>query len=303
MTQQTRVERFFITATAGTTIIDLLTRHLPQRYDALTVITHGGAWKDGKRIMDPAVVLSPNTTIKVHTSPFQGNVYCLDNRHIIFENQDLLVVYKPSNLNVHGVPSSVYYTLTHGVNRYLQQQGINFETNPVTRLDRPVEGLVIFPKNKSSERTLFKQVKMRKISKWYTAALEKPQPKTNIPVSSRPKYLHIRDVIHNDGKRTTLNKNGKHAHSLFVKTSEQVHADIYSVFIFTGRRHQIRFHAAHYLTPIIGDRFYGSSLSLPPDEIALMCIGYNIPYYRQFLRIRLPQSFIDKFNEKLKETT
>jgi 23S rRNA-/tRNA-specific pseudouridylate synthase len=292
-----KVERFFITATEAVTVKQLLTAHLPDRYHPETVITHGGVWKDRKRIMDPSFKLRPRETLKVHTSPFQGKYYTLDPRHIIFENEDLLVVYKPRDLNVHGVPSSIYYTLTYGVNRYLEQQGIDFEANPVTRLDRPVEGLVIFPKNKSSERTLFKRVKQRQVKKWYMAALEKPEEPTAPP----PKYLRIRDRIHNDGKRTCLDKNGKDADSLFVKTAGLEKADIYSIFIFTGRRHQIRFHAAHYLAPVIGDRLYGSHISLPPDEIALVCRGYNIPYRGQNLRIRLPGYLLDRFHKKLKE--
>jgi hypothetical protein len=54
------------------------------------------------------------------------------------------------------------------------------------------------------------------------------------------------------------------------------------------------------MAPIIGDTLYGSAVSLPPDEIALVCRGYNIPYRSQTLKIRLPRHYLDRFLEKLK---
>jgi 23S rRNA pseudouridine1911/1915/1917 synthase len=285
------MKRFFITAKTETSLRELLSTHLPSQYNAEVVIASGGVWKNKKRITNPDYILHPMETVKVHVSSFQGKAYTIDTGQVVFENRDLMVVYKPCNLNVHAVPTSIQYNLAYGVNHYLQQQGLQFETTPITRLDRPAEGLVIFSKNKSYERELFKLAKERKIKKWYMAALEK---------QSEVKCLRIRDKISNNGIRTLLDPNGKPADSLFIRTQSLVHADIYSVFIFTGRRHQIRFHASQYMAPIIGDTFYGSGVPLPPDEIALVCRGYNIPYKNQILKIRLPQHYLEKFYKKCK---
>ncbi len=282
---------FFITAKTDTPLQQLLSDHLPSQYNPEKVITSGGVWKDKKRIFDPGFIIRSQETVKVHTSSFQGKFYTLDREQVVFENQDLLVVYKPCNLNVHAIPTSVYYHLAYGVNSYLKAKGIEYKSTPLTRLDRSVAGLVLFAKNKPAERQLFKLVKQRRIKKWYMAALEK---------SDAIKWLRIRDRVSTDGARTLLDDNGKVADSLFIKTETLKTADIYSVFIFTGRKHQIRFHASHYIGPIIGDTFYGSTTILPPDEIALICRGYNIPYGKQILRIRLPDRFLDRFYEKIK---
>lgn len=283
------MKRFFITAKEDISLLELLSMHLPSPYNAEVVIASGGAWKDKKRVIDPEIIVHAQETIKVHVGDIQGKSYTLDNKQIIFENNDFLVVYKPSNLNVHAVPTSIYYHLSFGVDGYLRNQGILFESTPITRLDRAVEGLVIFAKNKPAERRLFELVKKRRIKKWYMAALEKRD--------ENPKCLDIQDRISNDGSRTLLDDNGKASHSLFIKTASLDTADIYSIFIFTGRRHQIRFHASHYIAPIIGDTLYGSSVSMPPDEIALVCRGYNIPYQKQNLRIRLPQKYLEKIKK------
>lgn len=285
------MKRFFITAKEDTPLLELLSMNLPAQYNAEVVIASGGAWKDRKRVLSPGLIIRAEETIKVHVGDIQGKAYTLNKEQVIFENEDLLVVYKPPDLNVHAVPTSIHYHLSYGVDGYLRDQGTPFESTPITRLDRPVEGLVIFAKNKPAERRLFELGKKRKIKKWYLAALEKREK------NDAPKYLRIRDIIASDGRRTLLDNTGKAADSLFIKTASLEKADIYSVFIFTGRRHQIRFHASHYLAPIIGDTLYGSSVSLPPEEIALVCRGYNIPYRKQILRIRLPQKYLDRFLE------
>ncbi|MGE5344285.1 MAG: pseudouridine synthase family protein [Candidatus Omnitrophota bacterium] len=286
------MNKVFITATVDIPLGQLLDEHLSSRFDASVILSSGGVWKDRKRIYDPQLIIQAKETIKVHTSTFQGKTYGLDRRDIMFENDDFLVVYKPPDLNVHQVPSSFYYNLTYAVNQYLIQQGTAFQSTPLTRLDRPVEGLVIFSKNKNYERRLFDLIQRRKIHKWYMAALQKGNDRA---------CVRIRDTITNNGNRTVWDENGKHADSLFVKVNALDFTDIYSIFIFTGRRHQIRFHASQYLSPIIGDWFYGSSLFLQKDEIALICRGCNIPYKKKMLRIRLPEDYIERFYERIRK--
>ncbi len=288
------MRKFFITASEDTALKELLTMHLPQSTNVDDVISSGGVWRDKKRVFDPDFIIKAKETIKIHTSSFQGRQYILKPEHVIFENEDFMVVYKPCDLNVHGVPSSLHYNLNYGVNNYLKKNGIHFESTPLTRIDRPVEGLVIFSKNKHYERRLFDLIKRRVIKKWYVGGIEK-RPEN-------PKCLRIIDTITNDGNKTSADPQGKIADTLFIKTGEKTSADIYSIFIFTGRRHQIRFHASNYIAPLVGDWFYGASLHLPGDEISLICRGYNIPYKKKMLRIRLPQKYMDAFLAKFDTT-
>jgi len=288
------VNRFFITAKEKTTLQQLLHSHLPPSYDVPLIISCGGVWKDKKRLLDADFPILAGETLKIHTSSFQGKVYTLNPDHIVFENADILVAYKPADLNVHQVPSAFNYNLTFGVNRYLAAQGLSFEATPITRLDRPVQGLVIFAKNKASEIHLFNAIKTRKIQKWYSAALEKGG-------NQLPCRLRIRDIIHNDGNRTQADPGGKPAHSLFIKTESQEKVDLYSAFIFTGRRHQIRFHASHYLAPVWGDWFYGSTKRFKNDWIALLCRGYNIPYQKKTIRVRLSNPLLEQFYRTLEQ--
>ncbi len=285
---------FFITAKKETPLLELLAQNIPEKFNPETVITSGGVWLWHKkiRLLNPEYPVPPKETVKVHISSFQGKIHTLEPKQVVYENKDFLAVYKPHNLNVHAVPSSLYYHLAHGVDHYLKQQGIRFESSPITRLDRAVAGLVLFAKNKPAERKLFELVKNRKVQKWYTAALEKNLTHEN------PHRIRVKDKISNNGRVTQPDPKGKNADTLFIKTHSLPRADIYSVFIFTGRRHQIRFHASTYLSPVLGDHQYGSSVDRPPDEISLICRGYNLNYRRERIRIRIPQHYLDAFLRK-----
>ncbi len=290
-----KIQRFFITAPQAMSLLDLLSEHLPSKYDAGTVIASGGVWLGRKqRLENPAHHLEKGETVRVYTNPIQGKNYHLNKEQIIFEDEDLLVVYKPANLNVHAVPASLYNNLAYGVSHYLEQQGRRDISTPATRLDRPVEGLVLFAKHKQSERLLFKSVRLGLIKKWYLGILEK-----NGRIQDKLQ-LRVRDKIINEGKKTEHSADGKIAGTFFAQVEELAIGYVYSIFPFTGKRHQIRFHAAHYLAPIIGDGLYGSCYRVAPDEIALMCRGYNIFWKGKKLKIRVSdaqvETFINKFS-------
>ncbi|MCK5058972.1 MAG: hypothetical protein KAT34_20160, partial [Candidatus Aminicenantes bacterium] len=288
-----KMQNFYITAVEKISLNDLLLEHLPVPHQAETVITAGGVWYGRRmRITNPGHILKKGDTVRVYTSPDQGLYYAIDENRVVFEDEDLLVLYKPCNLNVHAVPASLYYNLSYGVSRYLKKRGIHMEATPPNRLDRPVEGLVAFAKNKNSERELFKLVRKGRISKWYMAALEK---------GKGIHRLKICDRISSQRSTTKLDPAGKNAVSCFVRAESLENADIYSVFPLTGRRHQIRFHASHYLTPIIGDTRYGSRFFLKPDEIALMCRGFNFPMKGKNLRIRVNPAHIEAFYKKIQQ--
>ena len=73
-----------------------------------------------------------------------------------------------------------------------------------------------------------------------------------------PDCLRVKDKL-SFLKKAKVSHDGKPSHTLFLKHKHdgQSNAVTYSAIIFTGRRHQIRAHAAHYLSPIRGDSFYG----------------------------------------------
>lgn len=283
-----------ITATTKITLNSLLTQNLPDHIIPEKVISSGGVWKDHKtRITRPNAVISQGETVLVYFDSHQGESYRLPPEDIIFENEDVLVVYKPAPLNVHAVPANLHYNLSHGVVMYLQNRGNLHTSSPVSRLDKPVAGLVLYGKNKNAERDLFQLMQKHRVGKWYQALLEGSHGKT---------CIHVKDHLVNDGKRTSAGKRGKPSESIFITGDSFRNYQMVSIFPGSGRRHQIRFHASHYLSPILGDSLYRSKHRGGKDRIALTCIGYNIPWKGGRLRIRLESNRIEHFfNQIIRE--
>jgi tRNA pseudouridine32 synthase/23S rRNA pseudouridine746 synthase len=170
----------------------------------------------------------------------------------IFEDDDLIVIYKPEEfLSVPGIDikDSVYTRI---------KQQIKNITGPIIvhRLDMSTSGLLVLAKNKKAHKDLQSQFIKRTIKKRYTALLDGILTEDNgtidlplrVDLDDRPRQL----VCYEDGKPSLTNwevierKDGK----------TKVH-----FYPISGRTHQLRVHASHNLglnTPIVGDDLYGT---------------------------------------------
>ena len=163
----------------------------------------------------------------------------------IYEDDNILVINKPDNIEVVGVNS---------LTEILQKEYKYIE--PCHRLDRNTKGLVLFAKNKEALGILLDKFKNREIEKHYLAKvygipknpsanliayLFKDNKKALVYISDVPKkgYVKIQTSY------TILEKNIKKNYSIL------------DVILHTGKTHQIRAHLAHMGYPIIGDGKYG----------------------------------------------
>lgn len=163
----------------------------------------------------------------------------------IYEDNNILVVNKPANIEVVGSNS-----LTS-----LLEKEFSF-ISPCHRLDRNTTGLVLFAKNETSLNILLDKFKNHEIEKHYlakvygipktksqalTAYLFKDNKKSLVYISDIPKKGYVKI----ETSYTVLEKNDKKNYSLL------------DVELHTGKTHQIRAHLAHIGFPIIGDGKYG----------------------------------------------
>ena len=136
----------------------------------------------------------------------------------------------------------------------------------VHRLDRPVSGLLILARNKSTLRYLNQQFAEQQVSKKYRARTQVPLPSGRGSLSD---YL-TRDST---GRRATLGDSSDKKARLStlnyqLLSQPEGHYD-YEIEPITGRYHQIRFQLANAGSPIIGDELYGSPLPYQPNQIML----------------------------------
>lgn len=91
---------------------------------------------------------------------------------ILYEDDALLAINKPSNMPVH--PSNLHYldSLSNGIKYYFDSIGFNKKIRPVNRLDKDTSGIVLFAKNEYIQECLVKQMKSKTFVKEYIAVLD-----------------------------------------------------------------------------------------------------------------------------------
>ncbi len=176
---------------------------------------------------------------------------------ILYEDDDILVVNKPSGVIIHPAPSVKEATLVD----WLIHKGISLSTisgeerhGIVHRIDKETTGALVVAKNNTAHQKLSEQLQDKSMGRYYLAIIDCPL-KDNIVVNQP-----IGRSQANRLKMTVLN-NGKEAKSLFRKLSLSKidKRELISAKLYTGRTHQIRVHLAHLGRHIIGDELYGFS--------------------------------------------
>lgn len=180
---------------------------------------------------------------------------------IIFENQDYLVIDKPSQMVTHPGDDGLYFSGTV-VNAVLDKVKVDdFEDilrpGIVHRLDKETSGLLIIARNKKAYEYFVSQFKERKIRKFYKALvvgeMEHPQGIIDSPIG--------RD-LKNRKKMSLKTASGKAAVTKYkleqVYNFEGETVSLVDIELMTGRTHQIRVHFTALRNPVVGDYVYGS---------------------------------------------
>ena len=189
---------------------------------------------------------------------------------VLFDDSEIIVLDKPVGLATANSPrgeNSLYVEL---VNRF----GPGCFVGVVSRLDKPVSGVVVFGKNKSATARLAEQFRHRTVKKEYIAIVERRFP------SALGEWAIWRDHIHWDDMARRAVVDGPRQQSSLLRESRQKESDgdsaetsarvvkragevsLVELQPKTGRRHQLRAQLAFRGCPIVGDRMYGSRLPL-----------------------------------------
>lgn len=168
--------------------------------------------------------------------------------NIAFEDDNILVVNKPNNIEVTGKDS-----LTSEIHKIYTNS--SFKPMPCHRLDRNTTGLVLFAKNEASLNILLDKFKKHEIEKHYSALVYGiPSIKSNTLVSYLFKDSKKSLVYISDSPKPGYSKI---VTSYTVLESFDNNSSLLDIQIVTGKTHQIRAHLAHIGFPIIGDGKYG----------------------------------------------
>ncbi|AEO08139.1 23S rRNA pseudouridine(955/2504/2580) synthase RluC [Buchnera aphidicola] len=170
---------------------------------------------------------------------------------ILYEDNDLLIINKPSGIAVHGGSGCNF-----GVIEYFRKlRPLNTFLELVHRIDRETSGILMLAKKRISLVSLHKQLRENKIKKEYTALVHGLWPR-HIKKISEP-LLKIQFKYNQ--KKVFIHKNGKPSETYFYIKKQFSTSTLLSIFPKTGRTHQIRVHALHAGHPIFFDQRYGQS--------------------------------------------
>lgn len=96
----------------------------------------------------------------------------INNIAVLYEDDWLLIVDKPSGLLTIPTPKGEARTLSSILNADLATRGLSYRLHPCHRLDRETSGLIIYAKGKSSQQKMMELFKQKKIKKTYIAFIQ-----------------------------------------------------------------------------------------------------------------------------------
>lgn len=189
--------------------------------------------------------------------------------NIVYEDEDLMVINKPSNLTVHPGSNTQNKTLANALVAYSNNlSSASGENRPgiVHRLDKDTSGLMLAAKNNEAHLYLCGQMLERKIKRKYLALVYGvPNPVigriiTNIAPSKKdPTKMQV--VRDEDAKTAITNYR-------VINIYENNMFSLVECELETGRTHQIRVHMKYKNTPIVGDQKYALYYNFNPDFVS-----------------------------------
>ena len=210
-------------------------------------------------------------------------------RHILFEDNHLIIVNKKSGMLVQGDKTGDTTLIDH-IKGFLKikynKPGEAF-LGVIHRLDRPTSGVVVFAKTSKALSRLNLQFKERKIDKKYLAVTE-----NNLKTKSRKLKSWIiknskqnKSYIHS--KEVPGSKVAKLQYNLIQDLKNYI---LLEIILETGRHHQIRAQLSNIGLTIKGDLKYGSKRSNNDGSIDLHAyqIIFNHPVTKNIINIKAP---------------
>jgi 23S rRNA pseudouridine1911/1915/1917 synthase len=253
------------------------------------LILDGQVAVKGAPIRDPAYHVGKGDTITIDVpepvaAEPQPEDIALD---IVYEDDDLIVINKPSGLVVHPAAGHETGTLVNALIAHCgaSLSGIGGVRRPgiVHRLDKDTSGLLVVAKNDAAHASLSAQFadhgKTGEMRRGYLAFVwgvpHRARGTVDAPIDRHP---HAREKM-------AVREGGRHAvtHWEIVESFNGADgksvASLLSCELETGRTHQIRVHLSHIGHPLMGDRVYGPHFKTkashlgPQSQAALAALG------------------------------
>ena len=289
----TRADKFLAEA------IDHLTRSALQKF-----ISVGNVEIDGKAISksrtlkegeDISVLIPDAVSLDVEAEDIPLNIY--------YEDDDLLVVYKPKGMVVHPAPGNHNGTLVNALLWHCRESlsGINGVLRPgiVHRIDKDTSGLLLVAKNDFAHVHLAEQIKEHSLNRIYQTivyGVNMPdEGDVDAPIGRSTK----------DRKKMAVIESGRSAQTHYSVVKRYSGFTHVQCKLKTGRTHQIRVHMAYIGHPVAGDAVYGPKnviTQLNGQCLHAGTLGFIHPRSGEYMEFTAPlPEYFTEFERKLVE--
>ena len=176
---------------------------------------------------------------------------------ILYEDDDLMVINKPSGLVVHPGSGNKHHTLVNGLMMHHKSlSDIGGEDRPgiVHRIDKDTSGLMLVAKTNKAHELLSDDFKNKRVKRTYLALLKGVFPHDTATIDApigRDKKNRLKMCVTGENSKNAV------THLKVVKRYKKY--TLVSLVLDTGRTHQIRVHMSYIGYPIYNDPVYTSS--------------------------------------------
>ena len=200
---------------------------------------------------------------------------------IAYEDDELLVVDKPSGMVVHPAPGNYSGTLVNALLVHCKSlSGIGGVMKPgiVHRIDKGTSGLLVVAKTDAAHRDLAEQFKEKTAKRAYIAVVKGVVELDNgvieLPVARSNR----------DRKKMTVNFVRSKAAVTRYRVLERFNdSTLLELVLDTGRTHQIRVHMSYLGHPLVGDEKYGSKAGLGRPALHARTLGFVHPVTGKYM--------------------
>ena len=182
---------------------------------------------------------------------------------IYYEDDDLIVVNKPSGMVVHPAPGNYTGTLVNALiyhTNNLSKVNTNIRPGIVHRIDADTSGLLLVAKNDKAHNILAEAIQKKEVQREYIALVEgiiKEDTATIDAPIGRDK--------NNRKKMTVTSENSKDAVTHIRVLERYKDSTLIRCKLETGRTHQIRVHLSYINHPVVNDPVYGHKKLIDKD--------------------------------------
>jgi len=219
---------------------------------------------------------------------------------VVYEDDDVIVVNKPSGLVVHPAPGHPDGTLVNALLYHCGDSlsGVGGALRPgiVHRIDRDTSGLIIAAKNDLAHQSLAEQLKTHRLARTYESIcvgnLREDSGTVDAPIARDPR----------DRKRMAVVAGGREAVTHWEVIARYPGYTHVRCRLETGRTHQIRVHMAYLGHPILGDTVYGAKKPVPGlTGQCLHAVGLRFQHPRTGEAVELSCPLPDEFTAMLRK--